>query len=92
MTDPRDLTEEQEKAWKSLQRAFKKCENANILWYQVLDTLSPLNGNIASSVETHDFCNDPDNAFSLEGRTPDKSVKTTCGFADDELEHYVILK
>lgn len=90
MLDPRELTEEQEKAWKSLQRALKKCEKANILWYLNLEVLSPLNGNIVSSVEEYEFCGDPEKAFNLTKNSPNESVRLTCGFADDE--HFAILK
>ncbi len=51
-----DLTPEQEKAFRSLERAVKKCRKANIYFYQVLETLGALNGhNVAKidNIENH---------------------------------------
>ena len=88
MIDPTELTPEQEKAWKSLKRAFKKCESANIYWYQVLDYLSPLNGDVVQDVDDHCQRQLPEGAFDLSDGTV--SIQVTCSFADDA--HHAILK
>lgn len=91
MVDPRDLTIEQAKAWKSLVRAIKKCEAANVFWYQVLDSVHPLNGNVVESIEIHDGGDDlPSGAFDLSENLPFECVSMACGFADDC--HHAILK
>jgi hypothetical protein len=87
-----DLTPNQEKAWKSLKRAFTKCAKENIYLYQVLDSLSGLNGNNISKilekaeVEDSKGWNDERNLQNLAY----ESVKTTDAWADDT--HFVILK
>lgn len=88
MVDPTELTPEQEKAWRSLKRAFKKCEIANIYWYQVLEYLSPLNGDLVENVDDHCGRRMPEGAFDLTDGVP--GVTVTCSFADDD--HHAILK
>ena len=89
MSNPTELTEEQEKAWKSLKRAVKKCEKSNIYWYQVLDLLHAFNGNLVDSVDDHCDKPLPNGAFDLTFKLLD-SIPLTCSFADDN--HHVILK
>lgn len=90
MLDPTDLTKEQQQAFNSLSRALKKCEKANIHWYQVLETLHPLNGDVVECVRdlgTHEKM--PLDAFPL-GESYIQSVITDCSWADDT--HYVVFK
>lgn len=89
MIDPTELTDEQMKAFKSLQRAIKKCEAANIYWYQVLDNLKVLNGDVVEDVEGHDCGRLPEGTFDLTPANP-WSILLTCSWADDA--HHVILK
>lgn len=89
MIDPSELTNEQTKAFKQLVRALKKCESENIFWYQVLETLYPLNGNVVESVEEGISTSTP-NAFPLDERCGTESVTLTGAWADDT--HYAIIK
>lgn len=77
-------------AWKSFQRALKKCEKANIYWYQVLDQLHPLNGNVVKKVDDHCGPPLPDGAFDLSINCPHYYASLTDSFADDT--HHAILK
>ena len=90
MVDPRELTPEQEKAWKSLKRAFKRCEQTNIYWYQVLESLHPLNGNVVEGVADHCGKRLPDGAFDFSMEPCYNRMNITCSFADDA--HHAILK
>tara|TARA_R110000822_G_scaffold246815_1_gene374988 strand:+ start:235 stop:504 length:270 start_codon:yes stop_codon:yes gene_type:complete len=89
MIDPTELTVEQQKAWNSLKRAVAKCEKANVFFYQVLEYVHPLNGDVTFEVDDHCGKPLPDDAFNLDGEILEH-VKITCGFADDS--HHVILK
>lgn len=90
MIDPSELTAEQQKAFESLKRALKKCEKANIYWYQNLETLYALNGNVVYAVEPSLCTEIPEGAFPTEDFGYINAVKTTCSFADDT--HYVVYK
>lgn len=48
------LTPEQEKAFRALARAHKKCQKLNIKFYTVLETIHALNGNEIKKVLTDD--------------------------------------
>lgn len=87
--DPSALTEEQEKAWKSLKRALKKCRDANIYWYQVLDSLQPLNGEIVETVVVGRGEIDGRQSIRADEVAGD-AVTISCSFADDA--HYIVLK
>lgn len=54
------LTKNQIKAWKSFERAYKKCKDANIKFYTVIQTIFPLNGDHLVRVHDEenkgDFC------------------------------------
>jgi len=85
-----ELTESQQKAWKSLERAIKKCKKENIYFYQVLETLHGLNGNNVETIDT--------NVENPGGINSDANclqfldypyVKTSCSFADDD--HFVVI-
>ncbi len=89
-----NLTESQEKAFNSLKRAVKKCEESNIFFYHVLETLGALNGdNVESIVVT-----EGDLSFDPLEHTDDNSLDVLLyptlqiseSFADDS--HWVILK
>ena len=71
MTDPADLTIE-----------VKKCNDSGVFFYQVLDDVHALNGDVVSdvSIESGDA--------TIE--CPADSVKMSCSFADDE--HFVTFK
>lgn len=87
-----DLTPEQKRAFSSLKRAVTRCRQANVYFYQVLDTLNALNGNNVQSVIT-------DEDAQSRGFTRDHPsclafldyphVETTGAFADDA--HFIVL-
>jgi len=88
-----ELTISQNKAFNELKKAVKKCKKTNIYFYQVLETLSALNGNNVKSVECLD---DPtckgigyDDSRNLQYLSY-PGIETDCSFADDT--HIVILK
>jgi hypothetical protein len=91
-----DLTEEQEKAWKSLERAIKKCKKENIYFYQVLDSIGGLNGDNVLTIyddcqkliSSHYKFNDDENCLNCTLDYP--SISVVSGWADDC--HYVRLK
>lgn len=76
-----DLTPEQEKAFKSFERAYKKCKKAGIEFYTVLETITALNGD--RLVRGHD---EPDkNDFCLQDVTnPSILDWGFSGWADDD--------
>jgi hypothetical protein len=90
-----DLTPNQDKAFKELILAIKKCKKANVYFYQVLETLYALNGNQVGEV-VDDIDLSHTNRRHLEdeehhlGYKQLPSVKTTCSWADDA--HYAIMK
>lgn len=90
MVDPRELTDEQEKAWKSFKRAVAKCKKANVFFYQVLETSYPLNGNVVVEIDDHCGKDLPDGAWDLSMECASDGVDTTSSFADDA--HHAILK
>lgn len=86
-----NLTPEQLRAWRSLERAVSKCKKVNIYFYQVLDKLNGLNGNnvlrIMSLEETeYNYKCSRDLNSSLDY----PSIETADSWADDT--HIVILK
>lgn len=48
------MTDRQEKAFKTLQRAVKRCQKENVLFYQVIDTITGMNGDNICMI--HDGC------------------------------------
>lgn len=86
-----DLNPEQQKAWRSLERAIKRCKKENIFFYQVLDHFCGLNGNNVSTIhiEGEDMSKESDE-LNLNYSLDYPSISTTCGFADDN--HFVELK
>ena len=96
MQEAIELTPEQEKAWRSLERAIKKCKKENIYFYQVLESLGGLNGNNVRTIAcdsdmpilySNKFFDDNRN---LNGYLYFPFICTSCSFADDS--HFVILK
>ena len=87
-----ELNQEQIKAFKSLQRAVKKCKKANVYFYQVLESLYGLNGNNVEgieNIENTDHFPDCNSAFCLSNYLLPE-VKTSCSWADDT--HVVVIK
>ena len=87
------LNKAQRSAWNSMKRAYKKCLDANICFYQNLETLYALNGNYIESVvsPTHDPSHRDDIADDLEinGEYDCDGISIGCSFADDT--HYAVL-
>ena len=89
-----ELTEQQEKAWKSLLTAIKKCKNANVFFYGVLKTLGALNGNNVNGI----VCTEEALTYNRNIHLEDNSLQALEyptiemyeSFADDT--HWVILK
>ena len=50
------LTEDQLKAFKSLERAYKKCKESGIVFYSVLETLHAVNGVNIDEIASMDSC------------------------------------
>jgi hypothetical protein len=46
-----ELTRDQQQAFKAFERAYKKCVNSGIYFYQVLDSICALNGNNVLGIE-----------------------------------------
>lgn len=89
MTDPSELTPEQKKAFNALKRAVKKCQDANVYFYQVLSTTHAMNGNVVVSVEEGRGIEAPGGMINTDELYMD-SVSITDSWADDT--HYVVLK
>lgn len=81
------LSDSQAKAFKSLQRAFKKCKKENILFYTVLETVHALNGNEVSVVHDSINGNEISDCIDLSNYIIDEGL---AGWADDT--HYVDFK
>ena len=87
-----ELTPKQMKAWKSLERAMRKCKKENIYFYQVLETLYGLNGHNVKTIDDWElygrrtYTNENANLQTLAY----PSVYTVDSLADDT--HFVILK
>ncbi len=93
--NPGDLTKAQEKAWNQFEAAVKACKRAHIKFYQVLDTVCPLNGNIVEDILTDEEhwvlrTTPSERLVNMQRAYSYGSVRTTCGFADDT--HTVLLK
>lgn len=58
-----ELTVEQKRAFKALQRAFKRCKTLNITFYNVLGNITALNGTYISRIHDGDGVKD----YSLFG-------------------------
>lgn len=84
-----ELTEEQRKAIKSLGRAFKKCKDANVVFYCCLEHIEAFDGNVVDTVnlDKSDFCIlDGNHGESVNTHGYDMGA-----FADDEGCHFVHL-
>lgn len=81
------LNNDQIKAFKSLERAYKKCVKANIEFYTVQDSVMALDGNRIKEV-TNDTTPYPVDEFA----DTNYCITDTglSGFADDR--HYLVLK
>ncbi len=81
------LSDGQIKAFKSLERAFKKCKSENILFYTVLENVYALNGDEVA--EVHDSMNEHEvsDCVDLLWSLLDSGL---AGWADDT--HYVDFK
>lgn len=93
------LTPRQQKAWDGLVKAVKLCKKEKIWFYQVLETLSGLNGNNVKDVRCEEdriLDNVPDFMFDYDTRCLNGGVSVfngiyiTCSFADDN--HFIQLK
>lgn len=86
-----ELNKEQRIAFNSLQCAYAKCEKANILFHQVLDTLEAYNGNNIDKITDEDI-NGSVNGESIycTQTLGAPSLKTANAWADDN--HFVHLK
>ena len=88
------MTLEQQKAFKSLQRAIKKCEKLNVLFYQILDITYGLNGDTINRIhDNEDFpggctCHSENALWDVANYAP--FITTECSWADDL--HFVQLK
>ena len=91
-----ELNPEQNKAFKALERAVKKCKESNIYFYMVLDSLGALNGDNVDKVEDHDgiaFSNHSNKGCGAPDCLQYKSfpfINVTDAWADDD--HFIILK
>ena len=81
-----DLTPDQERAWRRLERAYKACRHEGIELYQVLDSLHGLNGKNIARVHDEGNPQDPESLMELYYPT----IKTAHAWADDT--HFVELK
>ncbi len=88
-----DLNPAQRRAWTVLAKAIKQCKKENIYFYQVLETLSGLNGNNVEAVDEEEgyyqLRSETDENASLQ-ELDYPSVNTSCSWADDT--HYVTIK
>ena len=86
-----DLNPEQKKAWAALVLAVNRCKKEKIYFYQMLESLSGLNGN---NVKTIDTDVEHKNGSALDSDCLQNldypSVNTADSFADDN--HFVVLK
>ena len=84
-----ELTPKQKKAFDAFIRAVNRCNKENVYFYQVLDSISALNGNNVvdiDEVSNTSLWDSPENLQWLEY----PSIRVTCGWADDT--HFVKLK
>lgn len=82
-----ELTPEQGKAFKSFERAYKKCKKAGIEFYTVLEHITALNGEYL--VRVHDEA-DKGDINMADIYSPGISDKGFTGWADDK--HYAEVK
>ena len=88
-----ELTKEQEKAVRALERALKKCRDANVAFADLYGSLEAFDGNITgSSPVGFDVTEYPLRDQSNHGRRIKQSGCDFDSFADDEIEHYVQFK
>lgn len=88
--DPTELTKAQQNAVKQLELAFAAAKKAKIYFYQNLDNVFALNGNVVERVFTSDDRHRADcslSEFSTPVRICDRLLNP---FADDE--HFVLFK
>lgn len=88
--DPTELTKAQQNAVNQLKSAFTAAKKARIYFYQNLDNVFALNGNVVESVFTMDESHRADcslREFSSPVRICDNLLNP---FADDE--HFVLFK
>ena len=81
---------EQKKAFNSLRRAYKKCLDKNIYFYQVLESLHAYNGNNVEKINDTDVLNQDGNSVFCTQWIYAPSLKITDAWADDN--HFVHLK
>jgi len=81
-----ELTPEQEKAFNSLKRAYAKCVKEGIYFHQILDYLSPFNGN---NIDTINDTGDDNGIYNIQWLNY-PTLHTVCGWADDN--HFVHFK
>ena len=85
------LNKAQRSAWNSMKRAHKKCLDANICFYQNLETLYAINGDYIESVvspanyDVNAFADDLD----INGEHDRDGINIGSSFADDT--HYAVL-
>jgi len=84
------LNEEQIKAFKSMERAFKKCQEANVMFYTVLETLHFINGDKVACIDTDESGMDGPRVDDILDTSYSLIDSGLAGFADDT--HYVELK
>lgn len=88
--DPTELTAAQKKAVADLKKAFSAAKRAKVYFYQVLDTVHALNGNLVDVVVTEDDSFRADCSLRDFHRPEEVCCRLINPFADDE--HYVIFK
>lgn len=92
--DPTKLTQAQERAWDNYVKAVKACKRTGIRFYQVLDTVSPLNGKVLDTIITDEPLEhrrfNPAQIVPLSYAVCYGSISVTCSFADDQ--HFAVLK
>lgn len=75
------LTPDQEKAFKSFERAYKKCKKAGIEFYTVLEAIMPLNGEYLIRIHDEKNKGDMNTSELLNPRLFDMGFS---GWADDK--------
>jgi len=86
-----ELTEEQRKAIKSLGRAFKKCKDANVVFYMILSQLVAYDGHVVDTIsfEKSEYCMDESENSGTYVDTHGFNLES---FADDPGMHFIQLK
>lgn len=87
------LNEQQEKAVKSLERALKKCREANISFANLYGSLEAFDGNVVKNPGAVGFdITDYPLINNNHGRHVTQHGYDFDSFADDEILHYVQVK